>query len=260
MGLMLRAATSGGFGTLTSDAASFVLTPLQRLSTGISNAATDFFASFTSYRAVKSENEKLKKQVQQLTSRVVGDDELRRENEQYKDFMGIKQEHSDYKFTPAMVIARDTTQWVSTFTVDKGSLDGIQMYEPVITPDGLAGRITTVMTTSSVVTTVLDPSIKVAALVSRTGELCIAQGDNTLVAKGQLYVSGIDRNSLVTPGDIIITSGFGGDCPKGLRVATVQNVTIDKSMSKLAVAVPLADVANIRNVFIITDFKGKTAG
>lgn len=257
LGLMLRAATTGGFATVTADVVGVVVTPIQRLSATISNAATDFFASFTSYSKVKAENDKLKKQVQQLSSRVVNDDELRRQNEQYKDYLGLKQEHNDYKFEPAMVIARESGQWVSTFTVDKGSLDGIKPEEPVITADGLVGLVTTVMPTSSIVTTILDPSMQVGALISHTGDICKAQGASDLTLKGQLNVVYIPRDSLATQGDIVITSGIGGIYPKGLRIATLQNIQIDKSMSKLAVAQPMEDISTVKTVLIITDFKGK---
>lgn len=257
IGLMLGTATYGGFTWYPGDAVSFIVTPAERVSATISNAVTDFLASFTTYSQVKSENEKLHKQIQQMTSKVVDYDRLQQENEQYKEYLGLKQEHTDFKFVSGMVIARDTGQWYSNFTLDKGSLDAVQVGDPVITADGLVGVVSRVLSTSSTVTTILDPSVHVGAIISHTGDVCIAQGTSDLMLKSELNVTNIKRDSLVTQGDIAITSGIGGVYPKGLRIATVTGITIDKTKLKTAVAVPMTDISRIRNAFIITDFTGK---
>lgn len=265
LGLMLRAATSGGFAALPQNLLGTVISPVQKLSAQISGTVTDFLASFTTYSQVKKENTVLKEQVRQLSSKLVNYDNAMLQNQQYKDFLGIKEENPDIKLAPAMVISRgEPDQWFSTLTIDKGSIDGIQKNDPVITADGVVGVTTNVMLTTSVVTTLVDPTTQIGCIVSRTGDTCISQGSNELLQKGQFRLNYIARDSNVSKGDIIITSGIGlnstvgGRFPKGLKVGTVQDIGIDTDgMSLYAVVQPMANPSSAKYVSVITDFKGK---
>ena len=257
IGIMLRAATSGGFSSYTEDAVAFLTKPFAQLSSIVSNAVTNFLAGFTNYGAVVAENKRLTKENEALTSKVVDYDRMALQNQQYSEFLGLKQEHPDFQFQPARVISRGTDQWYSSFTIDKGSLDGIAANDPVITSAGLVGQVYRVTQVTAVVVTIIDPSIQVGALISSTGDTCLTQGDRLLVSKGQLGVVNIPRESLVAEGDIIITPGNGGVYPGGLRIATIRSVKLEDSVSKYAVAEPMTDISKLTNVFVITDFRGK---
>lgn len=260
LGMMLYAASTGGAATLPQNIIGVVTSPIQKLSSSISGAATNLLAGFTTYSSVHTENEKLKKQVTDLTSKLIDYDKLQRENQQYKEFLGLKEENPDFKFEPAMVISRSNDQWSSSFTIDKGSLDGIAVNDPVITSEGLVGIVTSdVMPTSAVVTTILDPQCNVGAIISHTGDVCIAQGSKELIANGQLKVVYLNPDSGVAKGDIVITSGIGGYTPKGLKIGTVEDIKTESSGMLSAITRPMADPTNAKNVFVITSFKGKAS-
>lgn len=262
IGLMLRTAVTGGFSSVTARVAGIVSAPAQRLSAAISGGVTDMISGVTSYAAVHKENEQLKKQISDLNSKMVDYNQMKNENEQYKNFLGLKQENSDYKFEPAMVISRDPGQWFSAFTIDKGSLSGILPNDPVITSEGLVGKVSSVSLTSSVVTTILDPAVSVGALISQTGDVGVAQGDRENATAGELKVSYISKDSNVAQGDLIISAGTGGIFPKNLKIGTVESVkTQSDGLSLYAVVKPMADPSTAKNVLVITDFTGKvTAG
>jgi rod shape-determining protein MreC len=260
IGIMLRAATSAGNASFPASVVSVIVTPIQRISAQISDAASNFLASFTTYSAVKEENDKLKKQLQDITTKLVDYDKLEQQNEQYKEYLGIKDANPDFKFATAMVISREPGQWFSSFTIDKGSIDGIIPKDPVITPDGLVGLVSQVMPTSCIVTTILDPTTQVGAIISHTSDVCISQGSRELAANGQLKIMYIPRNSAVSKGDIIITSGIGGIYPKGLKIGTVEDIKLDiGGMSLYTVTQPMVNISEIKYVFIITDFRGKAS-
>jgi rod shape-determining protein MreC len=260
IGIMLRAATSVGNASYLANVVSVVVTPIQSISAQISNAASDFLASFTTYGAVKSENDKLKKQMQDLTSKLVDYDRIEQQNVQYKEYLGIKDANPDFKFATAMVISKDTGQWFSSFTIDKGSIDGIIAKDPVITADGLVGYVSQVMPTSCVVTTILDPTTQVGSIISHTSDVCMSQGSRELAADGKLKITYITRNSLVSKGDIIITSGIGGIYPKGLKIGTVEDIKLDiDGMSLYAITQPMVNITDVKYVSIITDFRGKAS-
>jgi rod shape-determining protein MreC len=260
IGMMLRAATSVGNASYPANAVSFIVTPIQRVSSQISNAASDLLASFTTYSAVKKENSELKTQLQALTGKLVNYDELQRQNDQYKAYIGIKDANPDFKFASAMVISRDPGQWFSAFTIDKGSIDGIKPKDPVMTADGLVGYVSEVMPTSCTVTTILDPTTQVGTIISHTGDICVSQGSRELAADGQLKIIDILRNSAVSKGDIIITSGISGIYPKGLKIGTVGDIKLDSGgMSLYAMIQPMVNISEIKYVSIITDFRGKAS-
>lgn len=257
--LMLHAATTTGSATILQSMAGTAISPALKLSAAISDRVTDFLASFTSYSKVKKENDQLRKEVQDLSSKLVNYDNVMLQNQQYKDYLEIKDENPDLKFMPAMVISRDSDQWYSSFTIDKGSIDGITPKEPVITADGVVGIVTSqVMPTTAVVTTVLDPTCGISALISRTGDPCITRGTRELEAKGLFSINYLQRDSTVSKGDIVISSGIGGYYPKGLKLATVENVKIDTNgMQLAATAQPMVNPTTVKYVSVITDFKGK---
>lgn len=259
LGLMLHAATSAG-ATLPRSIIGFIVAPVQKLSATISDTATNFLAGFTDYGKVKKENDDLKKQLAQVDSKLVNYDTVVQQNQQYKSLLGLHDENLGLKFKPAMVISRDPGQWFSAFSIDKGSLDGIQKNDPVETPDGVVGVVTEVLPTTSVVTTLLDPSSEVGALISRTSDICISQGTRELAAAGRFRVTYIPRDSGVSKGDIIITSGIGGKFPRGLKMGTVQDIKLDTNgMSLYAVVQPMVSPSTVKSVMVITDFKGKAS-
>ncbi|HEX3026601.1 MAG TPA: rod shape-determining protein MreC [Clostridia bacterium] len=257
-GLMLRTGMSGGFASIPANVMGFVLTPLQKVSAQVSGAFSGAVSTVASYGSVKKENEQLKKEVSSLNSKLVDYNQMKNENSQYKEYLGIRDDNQDFKWEPAMVIARDPGQWFSVFTIDKGSLNGIGVNDPVITSDGLVGKVTQVMSTSSIVTTILDPSVSVGALVSQTNDPCITQGDKELGAKGRMKVSYLAKESTAAQGDIVITSGIGGIFPKKLKIGIVEEIRTETSgLSLYAVVKPMVDPSTVKNVFVITSFQGK---
>lgn len=259
IGLMLRTAWSGGSSTITASIFSTVLSPVQHLSSTISNFFYDAFSGIATSGQIKAQNKALQKQVSDLRSKLVNYNQMQQENAQYQKMYSILKENPDLKLAPARVISRDPGQWYSAFTIDKGSVDGIKPYEPVITPDGLVGETTQVMATTSVVTTILDPTVKVSVVVSETGDIGLAHGDRTLSSKGLLAIDYLPKDSAVATGDIVVTAGRAGVFPANLKIGLVQQVKTENSgISLYAVCKPLADPTTVKDVTIVTSFTGKT--
>ncbi len=259
IGLMLRTALGNGNSTVTASVFSTILTPVQRASSSVSNFFYGIFSNISTNEQLHSKNTQLQKTVNQLQSKLVDYNQMQQENEQYQKMYSISQEHSDFKLAPARVISRDSGQWNSAFTIDKGQVDGIKPYEPVITPDGLVGETTEVMFNSSVVTTVLDPTLKMGALVSQTGDLGQVHGDRNLVSQGLLNIDYLPSGSAIANGDIIVTAGRAGVFPANLKIGLVQQVkTQNSGISLYALCKPLVDPTTVKDVSIITDFSGKS--
>ena len=235
-----------------------VITPFQKLSSAISSGINEFFTSIGRADSLEEENNALREQIRSLRSQVVELDEYRSENEFYAGFLELKEQHSDFKFEAASVIATDSVSVGGSFIVDSGSLSGVALHDPVITADALAGYVSEVQPTYSVVVSILDPSISVGAIDSRTRESGVVSGDATLLESRLCRMSYLSRTSAMTSGDYVITSGTGGIFPEGLVVGVVTDIDKEAGgVSLFASVKPTVDFENMSQVMIITEFEGQ---
>lgn len=235
-----------------------ITTPLQRMAAAVSNGISDFFEAQRQVEALEKENNELRERIQEMTSSLIDYDQYKLDNEFYSEFLGIKEAHPDYQFQPATVISRDPANAFHSFTIDRGTLDGISPRSPVITADGLVGYISEAGPSFSTVITVVDPSLKVGAMDSRTRDLGMVAGGVSSSYGSQCRMSYLSRSASVSVGDFIITSGSGGIFPQGLLIGTVSELgreTTDISM--YAVIQPVVDFDSLRDVMVITSFDTK---
>lgn len=168
LALMLFTATQGG--SVVANALGLVATPMQRVSTIITNNAAVAAEPLTySKEELLEENAALKKEIEELQAKLVNYDQYRIENAQLRKYLELKDENRDFKPVPAAVIGRDPNV-LYKFTIDKGTNDGISKNDPVITDAGVVGFISAVNANYSQVTTLLSPDTKIAALVTTEEE------------------------------------------------------------------------------------------
>jgi rod shape-determining protein MreC len=259
IGLMIRTGLSGGFASFTADGVGLIFSPFQKLSASVAGFFSGIVDNIETFSTLKSENGQLKKEISSMQSKIVNYDDMLRENQQLEAAYDLHKSNPDFKLKPAEVISGNTGQWFSSFTIDVGQLDGVGYMDAVITSDSdLVGKVTKIYAHSAVVTTILDPSLQAGVLVSETGDPGQSQGDLGLLAKGEFKVMYLTKDSAVSPGDIIVTSGTGGVFPRNLKVGTVDSVTTDQTgMSLYTVCRPMVSPTSIKNVFVLTDFNGK---
>jgi rod shape-determining protein MreC len=256
--IILRAAASGGLGTLTSNVLSAITTPVMKISAAISDAATGFFSKFVNVNAIYDENQRLKEENQQLYQQLIDYETVKRENELYVDFLEIKETNPDFQFEPAAVIGNDHNDRFYSFTIDKGSTSGVSIQDPVITADGLVGIVSEVFLTSARVTTILDVANNVSVYNLRTRDTGIVTGTVELSQKGMCKMIQIPRDSGAAVGDLILTAGSGGIFPSGLVVGKISAIYPETNgISLYAEITPMADIQSVRDVLVLTSFTGQ---
>lgn len=257
-GLMLRASMSPGSGNLVTNVVGFFTAPLQNLTSSASESTGSMMDRYFNADEIYQENQQLKEQIRILTEQQVELEQYRWENESLKNFMGLKEEHPDHEYVMASVVSRDPNSRFHSFVIDKGSLDGVKYLDPVITDDGLVGRITEVGLTFSKITTVLDPALHVGCYNARTRDMGTITGHIEAAEEGLCSMELVSRSSTAAKDDIIVTAGSTGLFPKDLvigRIVSISTESDGKSMT--AMIQPAADVEKVTNVLVITSFRGQ---
>jgi rod shape-determining protein MreC len=165
--------------------------------------------------------DELRRENQQLKEQQVQTAAIARENDQLRELLGW-QRQVPWKLKLANVVMQDPSNWWLTLQIDLGSRDGIQKNQPVLTTEGLVGRVSAVNFISSQVTLVGDPNCRVSAMVENAthdiGVLEAGSRGSSLARLGKLAGSAYGN---LKPGQEVITSGLGGVFPKGIPIGKV---------------------------------------
>jgi rod shape-determining protein MreC len=218
-------------------AGSFISQPFKALG----NLANNLTASEEDLTSLRDENEELRARIMQM-------EEYRLENDRLSSLLALSNAYS-LEATGARVISRSTDSWNQVLTIDKGSVDGVQLGMPVMSANGLIGQIENVSPFSSVVRLISDEHSGVAVFlqVSRT------EGVVTGSVEGLLYLRYIPLNVLVIPGDVVITSGAAGVYPKGIAIGEVVSVThAAADVYQSIIIKPITRVSTYEEVLILT--------
>lgn len=234
-----------------------ITTSVQNIIANCSNWFSDFFGRFEANGELMHENASLKAEVDKLTSDLMDYEKAKQENEMYEKYYGIKEQHSDYTMEAAMLISRNEDDPYGSFIINKGSINGIKLHDPVITESGLVGYIAEVNPSFSKVMTILDSGMNCGAMDRRTRDAGIISGELTLAEAGKTRMNNLLRSSGVASGDYIVTSG-GGIFPEGLVIGTVDSIHNDSYNTSLyAQITPSVDFEELRDMMVITYFSGQ---
>ena len=257
MGSVIAVATASSASPFTS-AVGTLFSPIQKLSDFISDKVDWFSESFASAGSYKKEIERLEKKVAEYENQLVEYNDIKQKLSSYETMLGVKEENPDFKLERARIIGTDSADMFTSLILDKGSNSGIAANDPVIYCNYIVGMVKKVHPSYCIVESVLSPEINISALESKTRETAYITTTIEFSQKGNCILSGLERTTAVTPGGIILTSGIGGLYPKGLIIGTVSEVCeSNHDLSNYAVIEPGADIKEIEDVFVITDFEGQ---
>ncbi|MBE5939840.1 MAG: rod shape-determining protein MreC [Lachnospiraceae bacterium] len=256
MGLIVLTLLNDSFGKPVRSAVSTVVIPMQKGMNQIGLWFSDRADELKELREIQSENEKLKAEIDQLrmenTILLQQQSELERLRELYK----LDDVYSDYDKIAARIIGKETGNWFSVFTINKGSKDGIALNMNVIADGGLVGIVTKVGDNYAQVTTIISDGINVSAKVGSTSDFCIVEGDLKLIDRGVLKVSNIDKNVDVKAGDMLMTSYISDKYVPGILIGYLSEVNDDpNNLTKSGSLIPEVDFAHLEEVLVITTLK-----
>ena len=233
-----------------------VSSPFRALSTSISDWIEDKQRYRDEFDALKEENAALKLQIAQMEEALRQAEVDSEENETLRRLLDLRQQRRDLDWESALIIQRDVSNWASTLTLNVGTAYGAEVGDCVITDTGfLVGVITDAGVNWSTCTTVVDTETSIGAKIFRTGEVAVAQGDFALMEGNELKLNYLTAGAAPQVGDLVVTSGLGGYYPSRLPIGSVKEVkTDDSGLAQYAILRPAAELAELRQVFVVKDF------
>jgi len=233
-----------------------LITPLQSGVDWVGRKFSNLAETVTSYTSLRTENQALKEQVEQLTVENHRLKESAMENARLERLLEFKQEvETSFELLPARVIGRDSANWYSTLTINAGEADGVAKDMVVINNQGLVGRVLSASAHSAQVLTILSREGPAAALLMDSRYPGIVEGIND--GSGRLQLIHLPQDVPVNPQEPVITSGLGEVFPKGLRIGFVTEVIAEANgLMKKAIVQPYVDFLRLEEVLVITSAPG----
>lgn len=260
--MMVLSSFSDKVGGPFKTVANVTVIPLQQGMNQIGGWMGDMKDNFSTMKQLKSENKKLREQVDALTTENNYLQEERYEFERLQELYKLDQNYAEYEKTAAHVIGKDAGNWFGTFTIDKGSKDGIEVNMNVLAGSGLVGIVTDVGHTWAKVRSIIDDSSNISAMAISTSDTCIVSGDMALMGTGQIAFSQMENNdNVVAVGDQIVTSYISDKYLQGILIGSVSEVNVDSNnLTRSGYITPAVDFKNIQEVLVITTTKAELTG
>ena len=242
--------------------ANVTVIPLQQGINYVGRWMGDMTDNFETMQQLRSENKKMQEQVDSLMTENNYLQEERYELERLQELYKLDSNYAEYEKTAAHVIGSDSGNWFSTFTIDKGSQDGIAVDMNVMAGSGLVGIVVEVGPTWAKVRSIIDDSSNVSGMVLSTSDRCIVSGDLSLMNDGQIRFEQMENNeNQVSVGDQIVTSYISDKYLQGILIGYVSEVTVDSNnLTRSGYITPAVDFKNIQEVLVITTTKAQLTG
>lgn len=255
--LMLLTFGTNVFDKPLNTSLGYVVIPFQQ---GISQAGewlSKRSEELVQIRVLLEENARLKEEVATLTEENTLLQQDKYELNQLRALYELDEQYSEYEKIGARIVSRDPGNWYTSFTIDKGSDDGLTEDMNVIAGGGLVGRITTTGPNWARVTAIISDNSNVSAMTLATGDNLIVSGDLQMMSQGVITFSKlVDSKNVVVEGDKIVTSDISDKYLPNILIGYIHTINRDNNnLTKSGYITPAVDFEHLSEVLVITDLK-----
>ena len=256
---MLIAAINGNGETAQSSIIGTIFTPAHwvadKLSDGI-DKITDNAKGDTQY---EQKIDELQRELGDLQDQLADYNNLKAQNELYKEALELKDDNPDFKFIEASVIGRDSASPYCSFTISKGTVSGVKDGDAVLYGKYLVGVIKKAYPTYSIVSSIIDPDFSVSAYDINTKELSYVTGDAQIAKDGYCKFENLDSSTKISYGSIIATAGISSTMPRNIIIGTVRDIEDEiTNISTYAVIEPGTDIKKLNECLVLTSFTAES--
>ncbi len=227
-----------------------MLSPPERVMSHTGTGVRGFWGNYVDLRHANEENAHLREQLNQLRLEQAGILEDARQGQRLQALLGFREKYVS-KTVPAQVIGTGGSDQSRVLTIDKGSKDGLKRDQPVITPDGIVGKLVEVFPHTSQVLEINDQTSGAGVLLEQTRLRGVLRGN----AYGQPQIIDVLPDDRIKPGERVLTSGGDQIFPRGLTVGTVQKVVANAEREPYAdiVIKPSANLQHLEEVLVVVE-------
>ncbi|QNL44208.1 rod shape-determining protein MreC [Oscillibacter hominis] len=239
-----------------TNLAGVITSPFRSAFTAVAEWFNDKQAYYADYKALEAENAELRNRIAEMEEAVRQSEADSEENARFRSLLNLREQRKEFDFESAHITARNTSNWTSSLTLNRGTDHGVAVGDCVVNEQHyLVGVVSEVGLNWCTVLTTIDTDTQLGAMVFRTDEIGVASGDFNLMGEKRLKLSYLPADSTLLNGDLVVTSGVGGYYPTGLVIGSVEEVKLDDSgLTQYAVIAPMVDFDELSQVFIIKDF------
>jgi rod shape-determining protein MreC len=228
-----------------------LLAPFLTSGSGIKKQITSVRSGLKSLEQLERETAGLQVENRELRATNQGLRDVEHEVNRLRHALNYR-ERSVFKLIAAEIIARDSSTWWRTVTINRGKRDGVETDMPVVTDIGLVGKTTSVSDTISVVLMISDENCRVAASIEGCREQGIVSGERLTTGMTPLLnLNFLSKQADLKPGQKVYTSGVGGVFPSGLLIGVVKTFRV-RELDGQAQVTPAVDLSHLEDVFVVT--------
>lgn len=242
----------GGFFGSASRQFSSVLVEVQTWFSSRFLGIQDFVTAPRDIVSLRNRNAELEAQVSLLQTQVIELQQRVNETEILAALVDFSRSNPESTYKAAAVIGRDPSPFLHYIIINRGSNDDILRGMPVVTNQGLVGRVDAVIADAARVQLITDPASAVNVYLQNADTDAVLLGSVT----GDVSLDMISQDTVVEPGDLILTSGLGGGYPADLLIGQVVNVrTLEFELFQQGAVQPAVDFSRLEIVLVITNFR-----
>jgi rod shape-determining protein MreC len=251
IGGILVLAFSGALGTASRGFTS-VLVDIQTWISSRFLGFQDFVTAPRDIVTLRTRNAELEAQVSQLQAQLIELQQRVNETEILAALVDFSRSNPESTYKAASVIGRDPSPFLHYIIINRGSNDDIRRGMPVVTHQGLVGRVDAVIADAARVQLITDPASSVNVYLQSADTSAVLYGSVT----GDISLDLISQNAAVESGDLILTSGLGGGYPADLIIGQVVTVrALEFELFQQATVQPAVDFSRLEIVLVITNFR-----
>ena len=249
---LLKLITGNEMLAIPENGVAAVVTPLQSGFASVVNWISDYFYTLKLRSRLELEYNNLRQENEQLTYQAMLAEELQHKLSVYENLFDEVSDNEQLNPLVATVIGRESGNYFSVFTINKGTRDGIQDYMAVTMNGALVGYTYNTKTTSASVRTIIDSEASIAGLISTSRDQGTVRGTLGIDGQPMCRMYYLPEENLPRPGDQVVTSGVGMSFPKGIPIGTVRESTRGMESNKQYIVVePSADFQHIEYVIVL---------
>ena len=248
-----------GYRSLAKNIVGTITMPVRWVATTVGNAFEGFGKYFGTMKALNEENKALIDENEQLKEQLKGAELLEKENERLRDYLDMKNQYPSFALEEGMVISHSSGNYITNFTLNRGTLHGIKTNMPVITKEGIVGYVVEVGLNWCMVSTLIETATSVGAYIPRSEVVGIVSGDYSMRQQGTCKIGYIDASADVQVGDTVYSSGTGSVYPADLKIGTVTAIEVDEyNRTLVATVTPAVDFSELKWVMVITGYQNNS--